>query len=41
MSVESTKIIIEFFKDMFVDNSSKSIVVIGSIASKFVAEEQV
>ena len=25
---------------MFVDNSSKSIVVIGSIASKFVAEEQ-
>jgi NAD(P)-dependent dehydrogenase (short-subunit alcohol dehydrogenase family) len=40
VSVESTKIIIEFFKDMFVENSSKSIVVIGSIASKFVAEEQ-
>ena len=40
VSVESTKIIIEFFKDMFVENSSKSIVVIGSIASKFVAQEQ-
>jgi len=40
VSVESTKIIIEFFKDMFVDNSSKSIVVIGSVASKLVALDQ-
>ncbi len=40
MSVEATKIIIEFFKKRFDAQGAKSIVVVGSIATKFVAIEQ-
>ncbi|MFA6196748.1 MAG: SDR family oxidoreductase [Sulfurimonas sp.] len=40
VSVESTKIIIEALRDSFSQKGLKSIVLIGSIASKFVATEQ-
>lgn len=40
VSVESTKIIIEALSDSFSKKGLKSIVLIGSIASKFVATEQ-
>jgi len=40
VNVATTKIFIEYFKDKFYKNGLKSIVIIGSIASKFVATEQ-
>jgi len=40
VSVESTKIIIESLKNSFSKKSLKSIVIIGSIVSRFVAREQ-